>query len=123
MADQANEKWADHAPDQGQGTAAQDGDAQAPEFAPTQMHEPEFAPTQMHEPEFTPTRMHEAEFAATRVEEQEFAPTQMHEPDFAATEVLEPVALGEVWSESTDGRCSEDAALFAASQPAPLSVV
>ena len=27
------------------------------------------------------------------------------------------------WSESTDGRCSEGAALFAASQPAPLSVV
>ncbi len=27
------------------------------------------------------------------------------------------------WSESTDGRCSEDAALFAASQPAPLSIV
>jgi len=27
------------------------------------------------------------------------------------------------WSESADGRCSEDAALFAASQPAPLSVV
>jgi len=27
------------------------------------------------------------------------------------------------WSESVDGRCSESAALFAASQPAPLSVV
>ncbi len=27
------------------------------------------------------------------------------------------------WSESTDGRCSEDAALFAASQLTPLSVV
>ena len=27
------------------------------------------------------------------------------------------------WSESVDGRCSEGAALFAASQPAPLNVV
>ena len=27
------------------------------------------------------------------------------------------------WPESTDGQCSESAALFAASQPAPLSVV
>lgn len=27
------------------------------------------------------------------------------------------------WSECTDGRCSETAALFAESQPAPLSVV
>ena len=27
------------------------------------------------------------------------------------------------WSESTDGRCSESAALFAESQPAPLTIV
>ncbi len=27
------------------------------------------------------------------------------------------------WSESVDGRCSQNAAMFAASQPAPLSVV
>lgn len=27
------------------------------------------------------------------------------------------------WPESADGQCSESAALFAASQPAPLSVV
>jgi len=27
------------------------------------------------------------------------------------------------WSESADGQCSESAALFAASQPAPLSIV
>ncbi|HQX59817.1 MAG TPA: hypothetical protein PLT77_11845 [Burkholderiaceae bacterium] len=27
------------------------------------------------------------------------------------------------WSESTDGRCSETAALFAESQPAPLTIV
>ena len=45
--------------------------------------------------------------------------------NFSATE---PVAAPEDldpdwWSESTDGCCSEDAALFAASQPAPLSVV
>lgn len=45
----------------------------------------------------------------------EFAPTQ---PAAAPTD-LEP----DWWSESTDGRCSESAALFAASQPAPLSVV
>jgi hypothetical protein len=45
----------------------------------------------------------------------EFAATQ----PAAAPEDLEP----DWWSESTDGRCSESAALFAASQPAPLSVV
>lgn len=44
--------------------------------------------------------------------------------DFAATapeasQELEP----DWWFESTDGRCSESAALFAASQPAALSVV
>ena len=27
------------------------------------------------------------------------------------------------WPESSDGQCSENAALFAASQPAPLSIV
>ena len=27
------------------------------------------------------------------------------------------------WSESTDGRCSQTAAQFAASQPAPLTIV
>lgn len=49
--------------------------------------------------------------------------------DFVAT-VVDVTALGprdgldpHWWSESIDGRCSEDAALFAASQPAPLSVV
>jgi len=32
-------------------------------------------------------------------------------------------AAGDWWPESADGQCSESAALFAASQPAPLSVV
>jgi hypothetical protein len=32
-------------------------------------------------------------------------------------------ATGDWWPESADGQCSEHAALFAASQPAPLNVV
>jgi len=44
----------------------------------------------------------------------DFAPTQ---PETAQD--IDP----DWWSESTDGRCSESAALFAASQPAPLSIV
>ena len=49
--------------------------------------------------------------------------------DFVATVIddgaLEPLDKRDPrwWSESSDGRCSESAALFAASQPAPLSVV
>ncbi len=44
--------------------------------------------------------------------------------EFANTEPLEQEGLdSRWWSESTDGRCSESAALFAASQPAPLNVV
>jgi len=51
-------------------------------------------------------------------------PDQAHTQDFASTLSEEHVDLdAQWWSESTDGRCSEDAALFAASQPAPLSVV
>ena len=44
--------------------------------------------------------------------------------DFAATgpdEDLEPAL--DWWPESADGQCSENAALFAASQSAPLNVV
>jgi hypothetical protein len=60
------------------------------------------------------------EFANTEV--LEFANTQA--PDFANTEVLErDKSDQQLWAESTDGRCSESAALFAASQPAPLTVV
>ncbi len=60
------------------------------------------------------------EFANTEV--LEFANTQA--PDFANTEVLERDKPDQqLWAESTDGRCSESAALFAASQPAPLTVV
>ena len=52
----------------------------------------------------------------------EFANTEVQE--FANTEVLERDSVDpQWWSESTDGRCSENAALFAASQPAPLTVV
>ena len=57
-----------------------------------------------------------------------------HEPDgnagestaagFAPTQIEEPSEnLTDLWSEATDGHCSQNAALFAASQPAPLSVV
>ena len=43
---------------------------------------------------------------------------------FAPTEITEdPNVAANWWSECTDGQCSETAALFAASQPAPLSVV
>jgi hypothetical protein len=47
-----------------------------------------------------------------------------HVEDFAPTE---PIARDESdsrwWSEAADGRCSDDAAQFAASLPAPLSIV
>ena len=43
---------------------------------------------------------------------------------FPATEIDENAADGnDWWPESSDGQCSENAALFAASQPAPLSIV
>jgi hypothetical protein len=43
---------------------------------------------------------------------------------FASAEVQERAEREPtVWAEAADGRCSEDAALFAASQPAPLSIV
>ena len=59
-------------------------------------------------------------FANTEI--QDFAHTEVQ--DFANTEVLERQEPDpRWWSESTDGRCSESAALFAASQPAPLTVV
>ena len=44
----------------------------------------------------------------------EFEPTQTEERNQSLTDL---------WSESTDGQCSQNAALFAASQPAPLTVV
>ncbi len=44
--------------------------------------------------------------------------------DFAATRPDEGAGnAGDWWPESADGQCSQSAALFAASQPAPLSVV
>ena len=46
--------------------------------------------------------------------QQEFVPTEIDADAANATDW---------WSESTDGQCSESAALFAASQPAPLSIV
>ena len=46
--------------------------------------------------------------------QQAFVPTQMDENAENANDW---------WSESADGQCSENAALFAASQPAPLSIV
>ena len=43
---------------------------------------------------------------------------------FPATEIDETaVDEKDWWPESSDGQCSENAALFAASQPAPLSIV
>jgi hypothetical protein len=44
--------------------------------------------------------------------------------DFAATRPVDAQdSQPGWWPESADGRCSESAALFAASQPAPLSIV
>ena len=44
--------------------------------------------------------------------------------EFVATEIdLDSGNATDGWSEATDGQCSESAALFAASQPAPLSIV
>ena len=44
--------------------------------------------------------------------------------EFVPTEIDANAAnAADWWSESTDGQCSENAALFAASQPAPLSIV
>jgi hypothetical protein len=40
--------------------------------------------------------------------------------EFAATQPFDDDAR---WPESIDGQCSEHAALFAASQPAPLTIV
>ena len=45
---------------------------------------------------------------------QPFAPTQIDD---------HPEHADDWWPESADGQCSENAALFAASQPAPLSIV
>jgi hypothetical protein len=45
---------------------------------------------------------------------QPFAPTQIDDDAEHANDW---------WPESADGQCSESAALFAASQPAPLSIV
>ena len=50
-------------------------------------------------------------FAAT----EQFAETQQMEDDLDVETSW--------WAEATDGQCSESAALFAASQPAPLSIV
>jgi hypothetical protein len=38
-------------------------------------------------------------------------------------ENAEPDTPGDLWPEAADARCSESAALFASTQPAPLSVV
>lgn len=68
-------------------------------------------------------------------QDQDFADTvqepEAHTDDLADTELpFPPTEIDEEgsngndwWSESADGRCSESAALFAASQPAPLSIV
>ena len=43
---------------------------------------------------------------------------------FTATQIDDnPEHADDWWPESADGQCSENAALFAASQPAPLSIV
>ena len=41
----------------------------------------------------------------------------------AAVEETDPTVPGDLWPEAADARCSESAALFAGTQPAPLSVV
>jgi hypothetical protein len=75
---------------------------------------------QDHEPAAATPAATQAPTGST--EQPEFAHTEVQ--DFANTEVQEREQLDpQWWSESTDGRCSEDAALFAASQPAPLNVV
>ena len=49
---------------------------------------------------------------------------EAHASGFAATESGELTdAPVDWWPESADGQCSQSAALFAASQPAPLNVV
>ncbi len=54
----------------------------------------------------------------------EIPPTDFTASDFAQAGLETEAELDpDWWSESTDGCCSEDAALFAASQPAPLNVV
>lgn len=56
-------------------------------------------------------------------------PREIPATDFVATVLdVDALAPGDKpephwWAESDNGRCSEVAALFAASQPAPLSVV
>lgn len=50
--------------------------------------------------------------------------SEQGETDFANTELQERAERDSpVWAEAADGRCSEDAAVFAASQPAPLNIV
>jgi len=56
----------------------------------------------------------------------EVADDEAAHSDFAVTRPFEsdPNSLSaELWPESADGQCSQSAALFAASQPAPLNVV
>ena len=64
------------------------------------------------------------ETAGPQTASQQASLPDQSEDDFASTELHERAELdSDVWAEAADGRCSEDAALFAASQPAPLSIV
>jgi len=61
--------------------------------------------------------------AASRATATDADAAQETASEFPATVPLPDDLEPGVWAESSDGRCSEHAALFAASQPAPLSIV
>jgi len=61
-----------------------------------------------------PPAFSDTQAQGTDAERRAFAPTEISE---------DPDVAPDWWSESTDGQCSVSAALFAASQPAPLNVV
>lgn len=43
--------------------------------------------------------------------------------EFLHSQDVDPTNPGDLWPEAADARCSESAALFSGTQPAPLSVV
>ena len=60
----------------------------------------------------------------TRGQGDQGQPGDLQTQEFVSTQIDENAENStDWWSESTDGQCSENAALFAASQPAPLSIV
>jgi hypothetical protein len=82
-------------------------------------HSKEWQDTQQLEPRGEPA--HDAATPAASVDNQTETPDGN---DFAHTELQPRQDLDpRLWSEAADGQCSEDAAQFAVSQPAPLSIV